>query len=126
MSFSIDLVDKYRRSLRSKLDQESVNGAELLEGIRECFVLTQRQFVSQRRPDLSTDDVFKLSGELVDDVYREEGIAPERIVLTALERAVHKLNARFEFSQDPELTARHDAVIKMIIAKADQNDLLNA
>lgn len=122
MSFNIDLVDQHRRSLRQKLEQDRINSTDLLEGIAQCFAVTQREFVASRRPELTTEEVFKISHELVNDVYQEEGISADNLVLSALIRAVEKLNTRFDFSQDKALLERHEFVIDAMIQKMDQTN----
>lgn len=115
----MNLVHQMRHDLKAKLGRDRLTHAELLEGVRQCFMITQREFFARRRPEMSTEEIFRISEQIVNDAYQANGISASNLIMPALMLTIETLNQHFEFSQDPELVATHNAVIEMLLAKID-------
>jgi len=111
------LADISRTSLLAKLERDTLSPQDVAEGVRECFIVTQQAFITQRSPHISLEDAARISNELVLDVYREEHIDLRTVSPALLRHVVDIIASRFEFSQDPELFRTHNEVIRKLFAK---------
>ncbi len=109
--------DISRASLLAKLERDTLSPQEVADGARECFIVSQQAFLTNRQPHISVEDAARISGELVLEVYKQEQIDPQTASPALLRYVIDTLNSRFEFSQDPELLRIHNEVIHKLFEK---------
>jgi hypothetical protein len=104
-------------SLEAKLARDTLKPAEVVEGIRECFILTHRTFIHKRQPQRPVEEIDTTTDEMVKDVLAEEGVRHESASRVALRNVVRIIDEQLGFAADPELAARHTEVIDQLISR---------
>lgn len=104
-------------SLFSRLEKPRLTSKEVIEGMRECFLITHRKFVENRRPDLELRIVDSLCLELMNDVLTAEIVTELQVSPATLKNIQVTLDERFGFGAEPELHEVHDSVVNQLIAK---------
>lgn len=112
-------MDKIKKSLDAKLEQDAISRHQLQEGITECFVLTNRNFLRRRMGDqVSTDELDTTTRELVGQVFSENGVSLTRSSPSALRKACQILEDQLGFEADTKLLNRHQQIIAWLFEVA--------
>ncbi len=107
-------------SLEDKLKKESLTPLELRDGMTECFVITNRQFMQKRMGSQpSLDKIDATTKELVDLIYSELGVTPGVPTRQDLQQAWARLDTQLGFEAAPELLAQHRQIIQKLFDLAD-------
>lgn len=106
-----------KKHLFSKLEKSSLTSREVIQGMRECFLITHRAFIERRRPDLELDTVDDLCLSLINEVLTMEIVTEQQVSPFSLKNLQVTLDERFGFGAEPELHKVHDDVVNQLIAK---------
>jgi hypothetical protein len=107
--------DPIKQSLQEKLNQRSLSSPQVQEGITECFVLTNRQFLRHRMGDKRPiDEIDRVTRDLVNQVFAEVGALDAHPTLGTLRQAWHALDKQLGFEADPKLLEHHRQLIQRL------------
>jgi hypothetical protein len=108
--------------IKDRIQRETLPGADVLAATRACFIKCQYEFLAQRQPDRDFGDVIRFCDDLVDEVYMEVGVNKQKPTVATIQAAVHILDQRFEFMQDPEIAQAHRYVIGVLLEKMETTE----
>ncbi len=104
--------DPVQQSLASKLEQNAINLSQLQEGITECFVLTNRQFLKSRLgKSTPTTEIDETTKSLVGQVFAENNVSSTFASLQDIRKACKVLDTQLSFESNPELLGHHQEII---------------
>ena len=105
-------TDPVKESLQSKLKLNTVSLLQLQEGITECFILTNRNFLRRRMgEEASTGAVDTTTRELAKQVFEENNISEDYSSIPALHKACQVLDKQLGFEADSNLLENHQKII---------------
>ena len=106
---------KIKKSLEEKLNSPSISKKTLKEGIKECFILTNRKFLRHRMGENTPiDEIDSVTIELVDQIIEENAVTPKNPSLSALRKSCEVLDKQLRFEAIPELLQHHDKIINRL------------
>lgn len=105
------------KTLETKLASETLTPPEVIEGIRECFVLSYREFMQRHQNGRSVDELDTISESLVQGIFNEAFNDPGKVSTWMLNHMVTRLGAFIEFDTDPEIAERYDQMIDDLLSK---------
>jgi len=117
--------DKYVARLRARLARPKITVEDARDGMLDCFVSTYHTGVKQGLKgiigvDASPDQVAQVTSRMFRDRLKKRGMSFEAPTIDALNDVKEELDAEFHFSELPaEVSATHDQVCSLLIAKAD-------
>ncbi len=115
-------LEDLKKRLKIKIESEQLTPEQMSEGVRDCFVICQRDFFAARKPERSQVEIDQISRELIAEVFTEQAIDPDGATPSMLRHVTNILNNRFDFAQDPDIRAVHDSVIDILLAKPILDD----
>ena len=105
-------TDSVKSSLDQKMKEDSISMAQLQDGITECFVLTNRNFLHRRMGgNSSTNEIDATTRELAAQVYAENNITTSFSSVPDLRKVCSILEKQLGFESNPELTKHHQEII---------------
>ncbi|MBC8334817.1 MAG: hypothetical protein H8E29_06095 [Anaerolineales bacterium] len=105
-------IDSVKKSLDTKMGLDSISMPELKDGITECFILTNRNFLRRRMGEKSpTSEMDKLTRDLAAQVYAENNISESYLSMSDLRKACSILDNQLGFETNPELAQHHQEII---------------
>jgi len=108
-----------KESLQSKLKLASISLEQLQEGITECFVLSNRNFLRRRMgEDVSTSEVDATTRELAAQVFAENNISEDYSSIPDLHQTCEILDKQLGFEADPDLAENHQKIISRLFELA--------
>jgi hypothetical protein len=111
----VTLLTDVEESLKAKLARDTLEPVEVVEGIRECFILTHRAFIQKRQPQRPVEEIDAITDEMVKDVLAEEGVRHESAPRATLRNVVRIIDEQLGFAAEPDLAAHHTEVIDQLI-----------
>ncbi len=107
------------KSLEMKLKLEKISLAQLQDGITECFVITNRNFLQQRMGKTTpTDEIDATTRELVAQVFAENNVTPSYASAQDMRKACQVLDGQLGFEANPSLSEHHQEIIDFLFEKA--------
>ena len=108
-------IDPVKESLQSKMKLSSISLLQLQDGITECFVLTNRNFLQRRMgEETSTSDIDATTRELAAQVFAENNISASYSSIPDLRKACQVLDKQLGFESNPELSEHHQKIIERL------------
>ncbi len=120
-----EVQDKYVARLRARLARPKITVEDARDGMLDCFVSTYHTGVKQGLKgiigvDASPDQVAQVTSRMFRDRLKKRGISFDAPTIDALNDVKEELDEEFHFSELPaEVSATHDQVCSLLIAKAD-------
>lgn len=112
-------ADSVKKSLDQKMKLDSISIPQLQDGITECFVLTNRNFIRRRLgEEASTSEIDKKTRELAAQVFAENNISRSYATLPELHEACLILENQLGFETNPDLAQHHQGIIERLFALA--------
>ena len=105
-------TDTVKKSLDIKMKLKSISIPELKDGITECFVLTNRNFLRRRMGEISsTIEIDATTRDLAAQVYAENNISDTYLSMPDLRYACSILENQLRFETNPALAQHHQKII---------------
>jgi hypothetical protein len=114
---TVHTLKDLKANLKRNLESDCLTPGQMSDSVRDCFVICQRDFFAARKPERSQVEIDQISRELVNEVFKEQAIDPNRATPLMLRHVINILDARFDFAQDPAIMAVHESVIDVLLAK---------
>lgn len=108
-------VETLESSLFAKLDRDDLEPEEVIEGVRECFIISHRAFMQRRQPEMEVERIDAITGQLVDEVFAEAQVRPQGLTHGGLRQVITILDEQFNFAAEPEVASVHAQVIGKLL-----------
>lgn len=111
--------DPVLQSLEAKLKLDTIVLPQLQEGITECFVITNRNFLKHRMGEaMSINEIDATTRELAAQVFAENNVTPSYATIQDMRKACQVLDAQLGFEAKPGLLEHHQDIISHLFELA--------
>ena len=120
-----EVQEKYGNRLRARLARPKITIEDARDGMLDCFVSTYFLGVKQGLSrilgvDASPDQVAQVTARMFRDRLAKRGVSFDEPTADALNEVKEEIDDEYHFRELPaELSAMHDQVCSLLLAKAD-------